>query len=239
MDGVASDTRRVDLGGYAKLNSTDGPYCVANEYVASRLAHVLGLPVPPGGVIPDPSKAGYAWATMSFEPDGRVLPPIHPATAVAASPQVCAMILMFDVLIGNADRHRRNLAFRPSSKRIEVYDHSHTLFGLDPDGADHLRRTRDHFIVNEHNPNRHCLLDATKNANEVMGAIDRVRRRIDIEIIQEVCDAVASLRAVTAPEAKELEIWLRRRSDILDRIVYDHRTEFRGITEDGWGLLER
>jgi hypothetical protein len=142
-----SDTWEVDLKGYAKLNSDESPYCVANEYVAARLGQMVGLPVPPGGVIQGRTPSGGpAWVSLNFSPKGDRLPPIDPPTVYEALPELCAGVVVFDVLIANGDRHRKNLAFLPSKKRLEVFDHSHALLGIDKGAAiEHLSNVKDRF----------------------------------------------------------------------------------------------
>ena len=38
-------------------------------------------------------------------------------------------MVVFDLFVLNTDRHAANLAFLPSQKRLDVFDHSHALLG--------------------------------------------------------------------------------------------------------------
>ena len=42
---------KVDLSAIAKQNSDNSPYCIPNELICGELGRMLGLPIPPIGLI--------------------------------------------------------------------------------------------------------------------------------------------------------------------------------------------
>jgi hypothetical protein len=181
------------------------------------------------------------WASLTFAPRGEALPDIVPTEVIAQMPEVASMVLVFDLLTANVDRHAGNLAHIPP-RRLEVYDHSHALFHLAPDSCDYLRRIRERFLLDGAfstlgRTGRHCFLDHVTQPELLDGAIEHIRRVLTDETLKQVTEEVAALDLVTKDAATCLYICLRFRRDNLAKMVYNHRAEFRAIPEDGWGLL--
>jgi len=97
----------VSIYAVAKPNGP-GPYCVPNEYICGRLGLFVGLPVPPGGIVTIDSKPWYA--SMNFNLNGVSLPPVDIPECLRQLPRLSAGLLLFDILVMNADRHRGNFA---------------------------------------------------------------------------------------------------------------------------------
>jgi hypothetical protein len=239
-----SDTWFVELHGYAKRSSAELPYSVPNEYVASRIGQVLGLPVPPGAVIETPiEEQGKAWLTLNFAPKTELLPPIDPAITVAAVPDLAAGVVAFDLFIANTDRHVGNLAFLPSQKRLDIFDHGHALLGIRlgrvQNRLDELRGQTglSGAAVDGIPSNRHCLIDHITSATTLIGWSEEIQRIVGDRFLGRVCEEAAALDAGASPEEMmRAEQFLGERRDSLKRILFDHRTEFTRIEEGDWGM---
>lgn len=234
-----SDTWTVELLGYAKRNSTNSPYCVPNEFVAGRIGSVIGLPLPPGAAIEGPADGqGPAWVSLSFTPSGERLPPVDGAQVGADLPEVAAGVVVFDILIANTDRHCGNLAYLPSKKRLEVFDHSHALAGISAGSASgHMAGIRDHFAISGIS-NRHCLLDHLGSASAVMRWVDEIVPTIRDSLIDRICsDAVTLGLGLSGNEADDLAALLKHRRDSLHQLVTNNRNEFTAIAAEEWGLI--
>lgn len=239
-----SDTWYVELRGYAKVTSGGVPFCVPNEYVASRIGLVLGIPVPPGGPIKsqDPDQ-GAAWVTLDFSPKGELLPPADPRAVAAALPNVAASVIVFDMFIGNTDRHCGNLAFTPSTKRLDVFDHSHALLGVQPGRVVErfeALRSRTGLTgepIDGAGANRHCLLDEVSDAHALLGAAEEVEKVVGDRFLRRVCSEAADLDAGASPEEMmQAEAFLRERRGRLKALLFEHQDEFPAIRAEDWGM---
>jgi hypothetical protein len=239
-----SDTWFVELQGFAKTTSPEVPYCVPNEYVAGRIGGLLGLPIPPGGVIqPQSEEQGAGWVTLNFSPKNEPLPPIDPLTVVAAVPDLAAGVVIFDLFIANTDRHAGNLAFLPSQKRLDVFDHSHALMGV-RQGRVRQRLSQLRTMtglsgeqVDGLGSNHHCLVDHVFDAPALLGWAEELKRLTGDRFLQRICGEAAALNVGASPEEMmHVAAFLIERRDNMRRLLYDHRGEFNAIHEDDWGM---
>lgn len=232
----ATGTRQVELKGYGKVNSPAFPHTVANEFVASRLADRLGLPVPAGALIPgDAEDEPLAWVSLAFT--GETPPPVDPAAVAAAQPSMAAAVLVFDLLIANTDRHAGNLHYRGSNGLLYVYDHSHALLGTESAVPAYLDLMRDSFAIDGAiRGNRHCLLDHVATAALVQASIDEVCYSLKDPFLKRVSEEVRDLALVGADDAERLMAFLSHRRDNLKKLVADHHGEFKAIAPKDWGL---
>lgn len=241
----ATGTRYVELEGYGKLNSDVAPYCVPNEYVANRLTALLGLPAPPGAVLLSPE--GPAWVSLAFADRTERLPPVDPTSFVTAAPQLAAGIVVFDLLIANRDRHAGNVSIRPSSNRVDLFDHSHSAFGIVKGMANkRLVGMRGRFVIDgvpipgaETTPgNRHCLVDYVRSPADLLRWAEQIQRFVGDYQLDAISSDVAALDCgVAAEEAIRLKIELRHRRDELAALIGSNQAEFRAISEDDWRSL--
>lgn len=112
---------------YVKPNEDDHQYVIANEFLASRLAAMIGLPSALGEVANDP--AGHpVWVNALVGLEGQEVAPPDPAELVAAEPDLAAGVFVFDTWILNCDRHDENLTFHPKLG-VWIYDHDQALGG--------------------------------------------------------------------------------------------------------------
>lgn len=239
-NGNVSDVQTVELIGYAKQNDERYPYLVANEFVASRIGTQLGLPLPPGAPLNPPERGqSPAWVTLSFTPGvGQQLPPVDPAAVVAADPVVAAGVVVFDIFIGNTDRHAWNLAYMPSQRRLEVFDHGHALLGTgNPVPETRFRTIRDTLAIEGTLGNRHCLLDYLESAKHVSHWCETIHHRFDNSGIERLCREAVDLRlGGSAEQLDRLAVFLIQRRTRLNELVRNHAHEFTSIPANDWGM---
>ncbi|WP_435582315.1 hypothetical protein [Amycolatopsis thermoflava] len=169
-DGVGSVERawfgRANV--YVKPNSPDHPFVVANELICSRLASMVGLPVPVGDVALD-GAGERVWASALVLLQGQEPAPADPEMLLTGEPDLVAGTLVFDTWIGNNDRHDDNLIYE-SSIGLWLYDHDKTLGG---------RKTGDAAVLEEHRdePLSYHVFDraAALNRKHVAAWIHRIR----------------------------------------------------------------
>ena len=231
-------TQHVTLGGYAKVNTPKFPFCVANEFLASRIGVRLGITVPPGTLVQAQGTAEVGWVTLTFGDD---LPPVRPAEIVTDIPSPAAGLIVFDTFILNNDRHTRNLAYRPSQKRMEVFDHSHSLFGSGTgDLETRLQSCRDRLVIDGTaiGGRRHCLLDRVDDPNEILGWAEKLVREVHEEFITESCrDVALNSLGPTDEQCDRMAEFLISRREQLVEVIRSEKSEFRSIHEEDWGLV--
>lgn len=231
----ASQGFEAQVSGVIKDNRA-GPYCIANEYIASRIGAFLGLPVPPCAVLTDGAAPNKPWfGSLDFNLDAHTLPPVDPAACVRDMPEEAAGLLMFDVLIANSDRHAGNFEVDPP--RMSIFDHSHSLFGtVAGQGETRLTAMTERLAITggpHTGGNRHCLLDLLDTGDHFGKWVARIEAIPDFFIddtVREVRDA-----GITAAEEAAATTFLRvRRSTIWD-VVKANTHEFKAVM--AWPLL--
>jgi len=237
--GVAG-AMQVTVSAVAKTNSDEAPYCVPNEVICAELGRFLRLPIPPCGIVRQPQVPGAHWfASMDFNLTGNSLPPVDPQRCVKELPHECAGLLLFDVLVGNCDRHRRNFAvdFSTSLPQMSVFDHSHALFGYVPGKAvDRLVGLRNRLGISggvQTRGNRHCLLDVVSTDDYFGEWIGRLAA-LPNYLIDGLCND-ATETGVSTAEAEEAARFLKHRRASMRSIIKDSQAEFRGIKT--WSLF--
>ena len=86
---------------------------LAHEFIATRLAGALGLPVVSGEVVTLPDRNGTAWASLQVDAIEPTFPPTNPAELASIFPEVTAGIEVFDLWLGNTTRTEHNILFSP------------------------------------------------------------------------------------------------------------------------------
>lgn len=229
----------VSIPGVAKKNCTKAPYCVPNEVVCGEIGRYLGLPVPPAGVSYPPKGNDLFYASLDFNLTGNTLPPVNVTKCVNALPEESTGVLLFDILIANADRHGRNLSvdFLPKPPRMNVFDHGHALFGsVSGQGVARLAKLRDRLGISAGSRtagNRHCLLDQVSTDAHFGHWIDRIRQIPDYAI-EDLCAELPGLGCAEA-EASAAVDFLKYRRVRLSQIIEDNKLEFTGIRS--WRLF--
>ena len=159
----------LSISAVAKCNSASTPYCIPNELICAELGRFLGLPIPPAGIVHAPAaKPGHWFASLDFNLTGNALPPVEPTRCCAELPRLAAGLLLFDALVANCDRHRQNFSidFLASPPAMNVFDHSHALFGFrDGQGVARLAELRDRLGMSGPAYRRQSSLPAGRAAN--------------------------------------------------------------------------
>lgn len=214
--------RYVGVSGVAKLH-TMGRYTAANEWVCAELAKLLRVPTPPSFLSTSDGGALH-FVSADFSLSREALPPIAPETVAGQQPTLSAIIVAFDALIANADRHNGNLASHPITSQLMVFDHSHALFGWDSvgSGIPWLEAVRNDLGILGRDPNgngrgsRHCLVDHLASTADLCSSANRIAR-LDRELVREIA-AEAARFDVPDVEVRFLERFMVERCDLLPEL---------------------
>lgn len=239
-----TDSQYVHLSGIAKNSVNGGMYCLCNEVIAAEIAHYLRLPIPPYTLLhakaPSiPAKQSWWFASLDFNIAGLALPPITPQECVTRLPDMATGIVLFDALIANTDRHRKNIAFDASETPplISIYDHSHALYGVVPDGGTFRlsQASADLGITGTGllEGNRHCLLDWLSSDSHFDKWITRIESIPDF-LINEICEESVTYGA-NQEEASAMRTFLCDRRSNFRNLIETHQAEFKGINQ--WSML--
>lgn len=230
----------VTIQAVAKENGPNAPYCIPNELICGGIGRFLGLPVPPSGIIDAANATGSPlFASLDFNLTGNTLPPVDTTACYQALPEESTGLLLFDAFVANCDRHRRNFAFDSLAipPRMNVFDHSHALFGYIPgEGRNRLATLRDRLGMSGGpltRGSRHCLIDVITTDVHFGKWIERIKAIPDF-FIEDTCRAAVGLGMV-ADEADEAINFLRYRRDNLADIIKASRQEFKAILQ--WSLI--
>lgn len=230
----------VSISAVAKCNGAPVPYCLPNELICAEIGRFLCLPVPPAGIIHSTTASPTDWfATLNFNLTNNSLPPVDAVRCVAELADLSTGLLLFDLLIANCDRHRGNFSvdFLATPPRMNVFDHSHALFGFQAgNGIQRLTELRERLGMSggaHTRGNRHCLLDIVLTDDHFSKWLDRISALPDF-LIDELCHAAVGL-GISDSEAAAAADFLKYRRDNLRRIIDQHRTEFRGVKQ--WSLF--
>ncbi len=239
--GVAG-ARYVQLSAVAKDN-THAPYCIPNELICGELGRFLRLPVPPVGIVSQTTGTPL-FASLNFNLTGNSLPPVNVGQCMRQLPRLSAGLLLFDIWVANCDRHPENFSvdFLASPPQMNVFDHSHALFGYAPGaGERRLKALLDRLGISwttnnavDSGQHRHCLLDVVNSDNEFGFWTRRIRAMPDF-YIEEICRD-AQPYGLTARESEEAAHFLKTRRDNLQTIIRSHQAEFTAINT--WSLLQ-
>ena len=227
-----------------KWNTEASPYCVPNELICGTIGQFLGLPIPafalthPSGGKPAP----FLFSSLHFNFEGRQLSPVMPSQCVAALAELCAGIVVFDVLIGNADRHDANLAVdrMEKPKEMRVFDHDCALFGANC-GGNLVGVARLHALKGRlgvtgselSSGNRHCLLDAMTDSRPFAPWVYRLWQ-LNGDFIRRTCAAAVNF-GLSNDEAEEAANFIDHRSRSMRSLLNRHSCEFEGIEQ--WSLI--
>jgi hypothetical protein len=229
-----TDGHGVTVPGVAKTNGNSAPYCVPNEVICGELGRFLGLPIPPGGVCYSPSSNHQLfYVSLDFNLTGNTLPPVNTTNCIKQLPYQSAGLLLFDILIANADRHGRNLSVDFSAKppTMNIFDHGHALFGKDMgQGVARLQKLRDRLAISggsRTQGNRHCILDQIDTDAHFGHWLERIRLIPDF-LVDDLCAELPGLGCSTN-EATAAAEFLKYRRTNLEQIIVDNRSQFTGI----------
>lgn len=228
-------TQSVSVRAVLKYNDkADAPYCVPNELICGQIGHFLGLPFPPGGIIEDPkdlTRPGFI--SLNFNPSGDEFPPVEPSECVNRLPDLSAGLLLFDILVANNDRNKKNISvdWSISPPRMYAFDHGHALFGAIPDGGqERLNEMRDRLGVSEGMRIQglgHCLLKYIDTDQHFEKWLKWISLLPDF-LIEDLCREAMSY-GINQAEAESAIDFLKYRREHLAVIIRNNKGEFRGI----------
>jgi hypothetical protein len=227
-----------------KWNTTWSPYLVANEFICGTIGRFLGLPIPPFAITEPPSEtpARYMFSTLHFNYEGRDLRPVLPDNCVSSLPEMCARVIVFDVLIGNADRHDHNLAVdrMDEPRDMKVFDHDCALFGAnfgnEPIGIERLSALRGRLGISAGpitGGNRHCLLRSIKSAEHFRTWTDQLWE-LGGNYLRRICSE-AQQYGISQQEATAAADFLEDRSKDVAGILNRHKEEF--VAVKPWRMI--
>jgi hypothetical protein len=195
--------RYCTIEGVAKMNTPDHPFCVANEFIAGRLAMLLGLPVPPGIIVEGPEKtAGYvALRFLRGKP-----PPACLDELVEDHPRLAAGIVAFDCWIHNPDRHAQNLAYSRGDVPVICFDHDRALAGKTTDLATTFARSR------EGHKGQVALCSLLESQEDIEHWAERISDVSD-DALGYILDEIVGSEALKPPEADAFRQFLMYRQN--------------------------
>lgn len=220
----------------AKSNSNESPYLLANEWIGSQIANFLRLPSPPAALARNGTGQKGMFASLEFggvdeEPDD-----VDPTACMQNHPNLCVGVLLFDILIANADRHRGNIRVDDpqSPTKIAIIDCDRALFGIwEKEGVARLTKLRNRLGITGGDvtgENRHCFLDLVKEWTYFQDWIDRIQS-IPEWFVTDICNEVVGV-PITRQEADAAIDFLVFRCKRLPELIWEYRHEF-AITQPG------
>lgn len=215
--------RYCTLNGVAKLPSSDFPCLVLNELVCTDLATVLGLPVPPGVVVE--AEQGPAYVSLQFGETGERPPPIIPATFAADNADLAAAVVVFDLWIGNEDRHDEGLAYSPGLIPPAVFDHSHAIYkNLQPTSALEYRGGMDLLDG--------CLVDVISDSAALVHWVVSIERAQD-DVIFRICTRAARNARLPPSTGTTAASFLIKRKGMVRGILKRNRARMTSLDQQG------
>jgi hypothetical protein len=209
-----SAPQRCTLSGVAKRNSPKAPYAVPSEFICSRLALLIGLPVPPGAVV-TADDGNLAYVSLRFGPKVGSPPPLDAREFVEDNPSTAAGVIAFDCWVGNPDRHEHNLAYVRGEWKVPVtvFDHSHALLGVRAGAAvQQLCTTLDEPVISG------ILRQHITSSTEFEYWANRIGA-VPVELIRDICQTVVHPDGITADECTAVtEFLIHRKDRILEMI---------------------
>jgi hypothetical protein len=208
---------RVQMAAVAKKATAAQPYIVANEMICSALARILLLPCPPGAITEHNNEPYFV--SLDFNLVGMALPPA-PAAKIATDHSFDTWgIIVFDVWVMNGDRHASNLAYDVSTKKLQIFDHSHALLNPAGDISARLTASKDELAIGGH-----CLANEIATMDGLQDWTDRVRQ-VPNYFIDGLVDAAEKV-GLPAGSRTEVKDFLKARRDNIATLIANKRASF-------------
>lgn len=215
-------SRRVAMAGVGKSASETSPSAVANELIVGELGRAARLPVPPGMLATDPSGKPYH-VSMNFYLTGEDLPPADALALATEQPELSCGIVLFDMWVCNDDRHAGNLAFDKVSKKVTLFDHSHSLM-REKRGIERLKQYESKLGIGGH-----CLLPHIRSFSGFPKWAGRMKAIPEYYIRESVSDNSAF--GISTSDAEFCADYLvLRRTKLMD-LLLANRPEFPKIAD--------
>lgn len=215
--------------------NSEGKKALVNEFVSSKLASILGLPVLDYALISVSLEdyksnmekdlkfmSGTAFGTVYNDRLLNVLNPNQIARTVNCNDAI--KIIIFDLLIGNNDRNKGNLMIDSNSKKLIMIDHTH-VFTLETlwDAYQLSRVSGDDFDISKLNQyNYRNLSESIKYTNEfyveLFDFVNKVKN-VKKEKITEIVNDIPSDWNVTKDEKEALTNYIYDRFSRIEEIL--------------------
>lgn len=207
------------LSGILKFDaSTEAPNCVYDEMVAMRLGICVGAPVASGALVV--AERGEGFVSLMVGARNFRLPDLDQefwADAATAFPNHAALLLAFDIFIGNGDR-RSNIKADIKRKNLQFFagfDHSHCLLDAVLDVEESIERLASGDLILQEHP----FFKVPGLARERVGYyVDRISNMSDDSIVS-ACVFGEVFRRVTVDQQERLAEALCSRRDALRNTV--------------------
>lgn len=222
-----TDAYFVNVSGIAKSDK-NGPNIVLNEYICNHLASALMLPVPTGFIISKESESHFV--SLDFTLLGEDLPPADVSLLLANQGYLACGVILFDIWILNSDRHTQNIAYDTINNRVQIFDHSHALFGFGD--------IKNHLTTNLNNPHidQHCLAREIRSFEGIKDWYDKINQLPEF-IIR---DGIKNGQELGIPSAYVdycVQFMLDRRKKLLE-LIYNNQFLFPNIPPAEWVKLK-
>jgi len=214
------------------------PYLLANEWIASNIAQHMRLPIPPFALMRKSGVTTRYFASLDYGKKESPPTDMKPAILCNVLPHVATGIVVFDMLIGNFDRHEGNVKvdnpLQPTS--VELIDHDLSLFGeVAKRGIERLGSIEGKlgFTKLGNNYEMHKLGKELKTGGHFEYWLERAED-VPESFIRDIVSESADL-GLTADEAQCVaQFLLRRKQDLRD--ILKANKSFFPISD--WGLFQ-
>jgi hypothetical protein len=210
------------------------PFRIPSEFVASKIGQLLGLPIPPCAITVFGPEKIKLFSSLDFDFERSSLVPVLGDIVVSKLPLLCAGVVVFDIFIGNEDRHDENVVVDRGSdpKRIHVFDHDHALLsGMNHHGIDKLEKLSNDIGITGKPPlnnNRHVFLDELRSEKDLNYWVQRVSA-IPEFMLDDLCRFARNELELAPQVASALSDFLRYRKRDLHRLIHQSQSEFTSI----------
>ena len=222
----ATGAVHVGIHGIAKTNNGGIKNVVSNEFIRHALASIILLPIPVGFLMQDSGTTYYV--SGNFQLSGEGLPPADSVAITSEQPSLSNGIILFDTWIMNGDRHTQNIAYDTTTKKIQIFDHSHALLG-----------TQDNILNNWEQKKAspclggHCLSSLISNLDGMIEWYDRIIN-IPEYYIREVFKDGLSVEGNENISDDCSNFMLERRNNLLKILKQNAQSVFPQVPEALW-----
>ena len=211
-------------------------FLIINEWIAANIGWYLRLPVPPFSIMRKSKSSPRYFASVDFGGKSRKPTDMRAQAFCKYLRKEASEVLVFDILIGNPDRHEGNLKVdspaRPTS--FEVFDHDQALLG--DRGIKRLDVIKDRLGLTlklRTSGDFHKFAEHIPSVIELKLALQKIES-IPPEFIQAVCNEAVSF-GLTKTEAKAVTNFLVERKTNIGKMIHLNRSFFSAISD--WELF--
>lgn len=230
-DGV-SQAIHIGVNGIAKKSSIENPNIIFNELLSSKIGQVLLLPIPPGFLIE--SENDKYFASLNFNLAGHNLPPVNTTKIIQNHPQLVWGVLLFDALILNYDRHKKNIAYFESKNKVQIFDHDRSFISTHTD----YETIKFHLEGHEETINygNHCLANKINTTLGLDYWIFKIKSIPDY-FIKELINSFNNLGLNHDVRKFSVDFFINRKNNIKS-LVLKNKLLFPKISNDMWEKIE-